>query len=393
MSLPSADEKAPLDLPVPDTAAMEQSHQLVEKIIARIEQNNNAITFDEYMQMALYEPGLGYYSGAAIKFGASGDFVTAPEVSSLFGYCLAHQIKGLLGQGCAPAILEFGAGSGKLCQQIMAAGPGLERYLILELSAELKQRQYEYLEQHLPADEFLKIEWLDALPESFDGVVLANEILDAMPVSLVEKSDGWWQLGVTCEKQRFNWRRLPTTDRLSGAIEKLESQLGQFPDGYTSEINLNLEPWFKGLSQSCHKVVALIIDYGYEQAEYYHSIRNRGTLICHYQHRAHYDPFVYPGLQDLTAFVDFDACADAACANGFEAIGLVSQNRFLLANDLLEEANRRIESSDATDAVEWSQQLKTLSLPQEMGEKFKVLALQKNLKLEMPAMLRGGAYG
>ena len=393
MKHPCGDETIGLDLPVPDAAAMAQSHRLVQKIAARIEQSDGALGFDQYMQMALYEPGLGYYSGAAIKFGADGDFVTAPEVSPLFGYCLAQQITRLIEQGCAPRMLEFGAGSGKLCEQILSTEAALECYLILELSADLKLRQREYLQQQLPAEEFQKIEWLTGLPENFDGIVIANEVLDAMPVQRFEKRDGLRQMGVAYDNQQLQWRSVPATDRLQGAADNLEKQLGQFAQGYCSEINLNLEPWFKALSHSCDQVVVLIIDYGYEQAEFYHATRHAGTLVCHYRHRAHYDPLIYPGLQDITAYVDFDACADAAVASGFDAIGLVSQNRFLLANNLLAEATRRIEASDSSRAVLLSQQLKTLSLPQEMGEKFKVLALRKNLNLEMPAMRREGANG
>ena len=378
-----------LELPVPDTAAIELSSRLVEAIVARIERQGGVIGFDEYMQMALYEPGLGYYSATAPKFGAQGDFVTAPEISPLFGYCLAQQANALIAQGCSARIFEFGAGSGKLCAQILNALPTLESYRILDLSAELRQRQQQYLRSQVSAKLFHKIEWLDTLPQDFDGIVLANEVLDAMPVHILLKQEDWLERGVGFDGQGFIWQAFTPRQATLDSIRKIEASLGEFAAGYCSELNLNYGPWLKALAQSCKRAVVLIIDYGYEQSQYYHPTRECGTLTCHYQHRVHADPLIFPGLQDITAFVDFDACADAAEANGFEATGLVTQGRFLLANGLLEEAQRQASDGDSVAQLMLSQQVKTLSLPQEMGEKFKVLAVQKNLTLVMPAMQRG----
>lgn len=386
MDLPPGYEFHGLELPAPDADAMALSLQLVEKIVARIEANNGVIAFDEYMQMVLYEPGLGYYSGAAIKLGALGDYVTAPELSPLFGQCLATQAEALFAQGCAAQILEFGAGSGRLCAQIIASLPAVERYLILDLSAELKQRQRQYLQDQLSAELFHKIEWLSSLPQDFDGIVLANEVLDAMPVHIVLKQGDWLERGIGFDGQGFEWGSITPDTRVLAAIRGIEARLGKLPDNYCSELNLNYEPWLNALAHSCRRAVVLIIDYGYEQAEYYHPERSGGTLVCHYRHRVHADPLVYPGLQDITAFVDFDALADAAEANGFEPMGLVSQGSFLIANGLLEAAQQQSDDSDNATQAAISQQVKTLSLPQEMGEKFKVLALQKNLALEMPAL-------
>jgi SAM-dependent MidA family methyltransferase len=393
MSFPSGTDVQGLELPVPDEAAIGHSSRLVEAIVARIEQRDGVIGFDEYMQMALYQPGLGYYSGAALKFGAGGDFVTAPEISSLFGYCVAQQAAGLLAQGCAASILEFGAGTGKLCAQIMENLPELERYLILDLSAELKQRQQHYLQTRLSAELFHKIEWLQTLPLEFDGIVLANEVLDAMPVRLLQKKSDWIERGVGYDGRGFTWQSIAPGNILLDSIGSIEQRFGELPDDYSSEINLNYGPWLKALAECCHQVVVLMIDYGYEQADYYHPARSRGTLSCHYQHRVHDDPLIYPGLQDITAFVDFDACADAAVASGFKLTGLVNQGQFLLANGLLEQAERRAMNSDSVTQLALSQQVRQLSLPQEMGEKFKVLAMQKNMALDMPALRRRGAYG
>ena len=366
--------------------------RLVSAIIERIEQRGGVIGFDEYMQMALYQPGLGYYSASLPKFGAEGDFVTAPEISPLFGYCLARQAAALIDQGCVAEILEFGAGSGKLCAQVLEALPALSRYRILDLSADLRARQKQYLEQRLSAELFRKIEWLERLPQEFDGIVLANEVLDAMPVNVLCKQDDWQELGVTYRGRGFEWQAIEQTAAVD-AMRRIELRLGALPVDYRSELNLNYQPWLKALAESCRRAVVLIVNYGYEQAQYYDPARSSGTLTCHLRHRVHGDPFVYPGLQDITAFVDFDACADAAEAGGFDIVGLIGQGQFLLANGLLDEAQRRAEDSDPVVQLAISQQVATLSLPQEMGEKFKVLALQKGLELELPAMQRSHAYG
>jgi len=382
-----------LELPLPDDDAVAHSNRLAEKIITRIEQGNGVIGFDEYMQAVLYEPGLGYYSAGSTKFGAAGDFLTAPEISTLFGACLAAQCVNLFAQGCAPRLLEFGAGSGSLCAQMLQSAAQIEHYYILDVSADLKARQQQYLARQLPAELFHKIEWLKGMPQAFDGILLANEVLDAMPVHILLKQGGWRELGVGYDGQRFCWQDFSSDSPAVAEIDRIESRLGELPDGYRSEVNLNYQPWLAALSQACKRAVVLIIDYGYEQAQYYHPERTSGSLICHYQHRVHPDPLVYPGLQDITAFVDFDALADAAEGNGFTILGLVSQAEFLIANGILEIAQKQADKAGSTEQMAISQQVKTLTLPAEMGEKFKVLALQKNIDVAMPAMRRGVSAG
>ncbi len=393
MNFPSGHDAHGLELPPPDDDAIAHSTRLAEVIAERIESRGGLIGFDEYMRMSLYEPGLGYYSSATPKFGAQGDFVTAPEISPLFGFCIAQQAAAVIEQGCGARVLEFGAGSGKLCAQILSALPGLEAYQILDLSAGLRQRQQALLQRELSAELFHKIEWLSSLPQQFDGIVLANEVLDAMPVHILSKQGKWCECGVAYDGQRFGWHYFAPDAPVIDAIRSIESRLGDFADGYTSEVNLNYLPWFRALAQACKRALVLIIDYGYEQDQYYHPGRKLGTLTCHYQHRVHNNPLVYPGLQDITAFVDFDACADAAEDSGFELSGLVNQAQFLLANGLLEESQRLADESDAMARMTISKQVGTLTLPQEMGEKFKVLAMQKNIALELPAMQRKGAHG
>ncbi len=382
-----------LELPLPNADAIEHSSRLIDAIVARIEARGGGIGFDEYMQMALYEPGLGYYSSASIKFGALGDFVTAPEISPLFGACLARQVEALIAQGCAPSLLEFGAGSGRLCGQILQALPDLESYRILDLSGELKQRQQSYLQNLLDAESFARIEWLCTLPPVFDGIVIANELFDAMPVHLMIKRESWLERGVGFDGSAFAWREFAPPAPVLAAIEAIEAAHGELPRNYCCEINLNLEPWFAALAACCRRGAVIIVDYGYEQTDYYQAARHQGTLECFYRHRMHFDPLILTGLQDITAHVDFDACADAAERQGFAPLGLVVQRRFLLANGLLEAAERMARDADMDARLALSQQVKTLTLPEEMGDQFKVLALARNIALEMPALERGSARG
>jgi SAM-dependent MidA family methyltransferase len=381
-------EEALVQLPQPAPAEIKHSEALVELVISEIEKHEGRISFRDYMNLLLYAPALGYYSGGLAKIGREGDFVTSPEISPLFGRTIANQCQNLFDQDCGRKILEFGAGSGKLCEQIMCNAGNLDSYLILELSADLRSRQQQYLKQVLPSEKFDRVSWLDSLPDQFSGIVLANEVLDAMPVNLVKKNKGWFELGVGFDGDRFVWHYLPGASEAVSAAENLEKKFGPYVDGYTTEINLNYSPWFKALGDCTDQVVALLIDYGYECADYYHPQRHRGTLLCHYRHRVHSDPLILPGLQDITASVDFDAVADAAESAGFDVGGLVSQGRFLLANDLLEEAAINDRRDNTRAQLDLAQQIKTLSLPDEMGEKFKVIALIKNLDIELPAFRR-----
>lgn len=400
MSSYHSQEQTLAQLPEPSTLEIEHSIELIELIVSEIEQRG-VISFSEYMNRVLYEPGLGYYSAGTAKFGAAGDFITAPEVSSLFGRCLAQQCESIFSQGCTRQLLEFGAGSGRLCEQILSSLTEPVRYSIIEVSADLKVRQQQYLRDKLSLVVFESIEWLDALPEYFDGIMFGNEVLDAMPVNVVLKDGQWQELGVGFEDGRFVWQPYlsPNVIEKSNAIkaiQKIEADLigagfGVLPKGYCTEINLNYRPWLEALQASCHQAVILMIDYGYEQAQYYHPDRTSGTLTCYYRHRTHPDPFVYPGLQDITAFVDFDAFADAAIDAGFTVSGLTSQRQFLLHNGLLEAAQKMSEeTSDTQTQIELAQQIKTLTLPGEMGEKFHVIGLQKNLDIEIEAFVALG---
>jgi SAM-dependent MidA family methyltransferase len=395
MSSYHSQEQTLAQLPEPSALEIKHSSELIALIVCEIEQQG-VMSFKDYMNRTLYEPGLGYYSAGMTKFGVAGDFITAPEISPLFGRCLAQQFESIFSQGCARQVLEFGAGSGRLCEQILSNLTAPISYSIVEVSADLKLRQQQYLKQKVSPVVFESIEWLDSLPEHFDGIMFGNEVLDAMPVNVVLKEGEWQELGVGFDGERFVWQPYKSPNELVQndavkTIQKIEADLiasgfGALPEGYCTEINLNYSPWLEALQASCHQAVILMIDYGYEQAQYYHPNRSSGTLTCYYRHRSHPDPFVYPGLQDITAFVDFDAFADAAIDTGFTVCGLASQRQFLLHNGLLEAAQELSEAGDTQAQIKVAQQIKTLMLPAEMGEKFQVVGLQKNLDIEIPAL-------
>jgi SAM-dependent MidA family methyltransferase len=373
------------DMPVPEAEAQAQSAVLIEQVMQRIEAAGGSIGFDEYMAMALYTPGLGYYSGGAQKFGAAGDFVTAPELSPIFSRCLARQVMDAWRQLDVRQVIEFGAGSGVMAADMLlefAAQDVLpERYFIVELSGELRARQRETIAAKAP--QFIeRVEWLDALPaDALEAVVVGNEVLDAMPVQVFVMRDGAvMERRVTREGERLAWTEAPAGDVLEAAVRHIEKERGRpLPEGYVSEVNLALPGWFASLQQVIARGAVLLIDYGYPRAEYYLDERRSGTLICHYRHRAHDDVFLYPGLQDLTANVDFTAVAEAGSAAGFDVLGYTSQAFFLMGSGL-DAVFAGLQGDDITQQLAAAQQVKTLTLPAEMGERFQVIALGKDIE-------------
>ena len=344
------------------------------------------LSFHDFMQLALHAPGLGYYSAGSRKLGAQGDFITAPETSALFSRCLAHAIQPLLQSLPQPHILEVGAGSGVMAAGILQELSTLnclpDSYSILELSADLRQRQAETLQQHIPL-----INWLDNLPENFSGIVLANELLDAMPVHRVIWQEGVLQeCFVAWQDDRFIWRAGPLTNpRLQTRFDEVVERVGELPEGYVTEINLAAEDWVKTLASIMQQGMLLLIDYGFTRREFYHPQRTQGTLMCHYRHRAHDDPLILVGLQDITAHVDFTAVADSALAAEMQVAGYTTQAHFLLGSGLTELLAQS--EGDIAHQLELANQVKRLTLPQEMGELFKVMGLSKNFHTNMPGFM------
>lgn len=373
----------PPSLPEPDSASAAHSARVVDYIRGQIGAAGGSIAFAEFMQHALYAPGLGYYAAGATKFGAAGDFITAPEVSSAFGGVVARQCAEVLAQIPDGEVLEFGAGSGKLAVDVLE---GLRRlgslpatYKILEVSADLRERQEALLQQRVP--EILpRVTWLEAPPTKLRGVILANEVLDAMPVERFVRRDGVIrQQRVAVEGCEFAWTEAPAPAHLAAAVEGIEGELGaRFPDAYVSEVGLAASGWIEGLADVMQSGMVFLFDYGVSRREYYAAERSSGWLRCHFRHHAHNDPLVLAGIQDLTAWVDFTAVAEAAVAAGFGISGYCAQAQFLMAGGLAEEL-RDLATLSPKEQLELSRQIKTLTLPGEMGEHFKCMALQKGV--------------
>ena len=367
-------------LPAPSPDALAFSDALKRRIIDEIEAADGWIGFDRFMELALYAPGMGYYSGGAQKFGAAGDFVTAPEISSAFSQTLATQAVQVMALS-APQIVEVGAGSGRLAADLLLelerrnALP--ERYAILDLSGELRARQRATLGQRAP--HLLDyVHWLDRLPETFDGLVLANELLDAMPVHLVLWHDAAiLERGVSTKNGEFVWSDRPATGRV---LEKAQAIADEFalPPGYLSEVCLAAADWTASWASILNKGALLLIDYGFPRHEFYHPQRATGTLMCHYRHHAHGEPFLLPGLQDITAHVDFTAIVEAGFNAGLELLGYTTQATFLL-NCGLTDILARTPAEDLMRYLPLAQAAQKLISPAEMGELFKVIALGKGI--------------
>ena len=365
-----------LQLPPPSHDAVLASQAQQHLVADEIRHSAGWISFARYMELVLYAPGLGYYSGGAAKLGKDGDFTTAPEITSLFGATLAHVAAQLIMQ-TEPQILEFGAGSGKLAFDILTEmaelGVLVERYAILELSGELRARQKQALR------DFPQVTWLDEMPHAFSGLVIGNEVLDAMPVHLViNTAQGWMDRGVALSDQKFEFSDQPCEAALLAQIPEADT----LPHGYLTEVHPIATAFMTSLAQMLNAGqggAALLFDYGFPAHEYYLAQRSQGTLMCHYRHHAHPDPFYLPGLQDLTAHVDFTAMARAALEGGLDLLGYTSQAAFLLDSgigDLL----LRTPPSDARRYLPQANALQKLLSPAEMGELFKVLAVGKNLE-------------
>lgn len=379
------------DLPPPSADALVHSDALLAQIRTEIETSGGWISFARYMELALYTPGLGYYSGGSHKFGEAGDFVTAPEISPLFGEALALQIRDVMTQS-APRIIEAGAGTGLLAADILRTLAELdclpEHYDILELSGELRARQAQTIAERVP-QLAARVRWLDALPTQFEGCVIANEVLDVMPVHCLS-----WQGGQISERGvalaedgSLSWSIRPCNAQLTALAQSLPAPMGNTAP-YHSEVCPAASAWMGEWARSLKRGAMLLIDYGYPRAEYYLPSRSHGTLQCYYRHRAHTDFFLWPGLSDITAFVDFTAIAEAAHEGGLDVLGYTSQASFLVGSGILERLALR-GPTDAADYLRASRALQRLIGAHDMGEIFKVLAVGRGLTQPLSGFLRG----
>ncbi len=366
-------------LPIPDESSAAHSARVADHIRDSIRSAGGQISFAEFMHEALYAPGLGYYSAGATKFGADGDFITAPEVSTVYGNVVARQCAEVLAGIDAGGVLEFGAGTGKLAADMLQAfarlGAMPTAYKILEVSADLRERQESLLRREVP--QFVDmVSWLTDMPENHRGVIVANEVLDALPVErFVRRSDAIFQLGVGLQNNEFVPVERPAAALLAAAVADIEADMGaRFADGFVSEVSLAVPAWIADIGNCLQQGVAFLFDYGLSRREYYAPDRSDGWLRCHFRHHAHNDPYIYPGIQDITTWVDFSAVAGAAVSNGLDIVGYVTQSQFLTGGGL----NVEMENFAALplpQQLKLSSQIKTLTLPGEMGENFKCIAL------------------
>lgn len=380
---------------LPPLTADEQTHS--ERLIALIRKecavNNGWLAFDRFMELALYAPGMGYYSAGAHKLGAGGDFITAPEVSSLFSQCVASQCAEVLHNLTGGDVLEPGAGSGIMAVDVLLhleklnALPG--RYFILEVSADLRQRQQRLLQQRIP-HLFNKVTWLQSLPDDFSGCIIANEVLDALPVKRFAMiNDVIHELGVVWSDDHFIWQPHPADKTLNTAVDRLSAGIGHaFSEGYCSEINLLLPDWIHSLASVMQRGVMIFVDYGLARKQYYSAARNTGTLNCFYKHLQHDDPFANIGVQDITAWVDFTSLAEAGTKAGLELLGFTTQANFLLGAGIDKLLADEMHGNEMTDAGRWklSQQVQQLMLPNGMGESFKVMAFSKHCDVNLSGL-------
>ena len=365
----------------------QQQKEISDRFVARVQadiQRDGAIAFSEYMHRSLYENELGYYVNGFSKLGKHGDFTTAPEISDDFAWCLAQQCQQALLEIDTGDILEFGGGSGKLALDLLNNLARLDclpqRYLILDVSAELQQEQKQLLEKELPANVFCRVSWLSALPENFTGVVVANEVLDAFAVERFTISDGMVQrLMVDCSQDKF-FLLHAISESVTREVESIQQDAGcTFNEGYTSEYCALLTPWWQSLTACLDKGVVIVCDYGADRRQYYSDKKSSGTLRCFYQHTLHDDPFARPAVQDITADVDFTAVAAAATSAGLELQGYTPLSEFMLSLDVLTHHEQKTASLDTRDQIMATGDLKRILLPQEMGDRFMVIGFSKNV--------------
>ncbi len=372
-------------LPEPDPAARAHSERVAAALRAAIAANDGYIPFARYMDVALYAPGLGYYAAGARKLGAAGDFVTAPELTPLFATALAAQVDAILTATPRREIVELGGGSGRLAADLLNALGTRDalpsRYAILEVSPDLAERQRTTIARDARAHRG-RVCWVSALPDAIDGALIANEVLDAVAPHVIARRGGeYFERGVTWDdaQSQFAWAERPAGSRLATLAAM------RFPEGvdYVSEINPAAEALVETIGTRIVAGAALFLDYGFPAAEYYHPQRSEGTLMCHYRHRAHDNPFVWPGLTDITAHVDFSAMAAAGERGGLDVAGFTAQAPFLLACGILE-ALSATGAPETLDYIRAAASVQKLLAPFEMGELFKVLGLARTKAIAWP---------
>lgn len=374
------------DLPEPENNALTRSKALTQCIQQEIDKQQGYISFATFMELALYHPTLGYYNADTFQLGKQGDFITAPEISTLFTKCFAKQIQQMSAHLKINNILELGAGTGRfakdLLEELTKQNCTPNHYYIYEASIMLRKKQRLFFQTHYP--QFLAhMTWLDTLPTDFTGIIIANEVLDALPIHCFQlDEDTIKERCVYWENNSFHWKHCsPTSSALAEQATTLRDTY-KLENGYGSEIGLYMQNYIQQLAQALTEGFILFADYGYGQREYYHHYRKKGTLTCFYQHRHHDNPLWLPGLQDITAHVDFTRVIEIAAEFGCSLTGYTSQAAFLLACGLMDFAAEDEKNLDATDAFKLHHAIKLLTLPTEMGERVKIMGLSKNIEID-----------
>jgi SAM-dependent MidA family methyltransferase len=367
-------------MPIASEIEIQLSEQLKTKIIQAIHSNQGWISFDRFMEFALYDPEFGYYTGNLRKFGEKGDFVTASEISSFFAKTMCIQFEEIF-LSLDKNIIEIGAGSGKFALEVIQSldSKKIDHYFILEISHSLRKHQYELLIKNLPPHLFGKVQWIDQIPQEYNGIIFCNELLDALPIDLIKKSSGIpYQKGVALENDLFIWKDKAIKDLSIYDHINLES----LPDNYLAEDAIHIKSWINKISESISKGVVIIIDYGFNHSEYFHEQRSQGTLMCHFKHHAHDNPLIQVGIQDITSHVNFSYVAREASSKGLHINGFISQANFLIncgILDLLEKVN----IEDSVLYMKSVSEIQKLLSPSEMGDLFKVMTIEKNIDINL----------
>jgi len=367
-------------MPIASEIEIQLSEQLKTKIIQAIHSNQGWISFDRFMEFALYDPEFGYYTGNLRKFGEKGDFVTASEISSFFAKTMCIQFEEIF-LSLDKNIIEIGAGSGKFALEVIQSldSKKIDHYFILEISHSLRKHQYELLIKNLPPYLFGKVQWIDQIPQEYNGIIFCNELLDALPVDLIKKSSGIpYQKGVGLENDLFIWKDKAIKDLSIYDHINLES----LPDNYLAEDAIHIKSWINKISESISKGVVIIIDYGFNHSEYFHEQRSQGTLMCHFKHHAHDNPLIQVGIQDITSHVNFSYLAREASSKGLHINGFISQANFLINCGILE-LLEKVNIEDSVLYMKSVSEIQKLLSPSEMGDLFKVMTIEKNIDINL----------
>ena len=367
-------------MPIASEIEIQLSEQLKTKIIQAIHSSQGWISFDRFMEFALYDPEFGYYNGNLRKFGEKGDFVTASEISSFFAKTMCIQFEEIF-LSLDKNIIEIGAGSGKFALEVIQSldSKKIDHYFILEISHSLRKHQYELLIKNLPPHLFGKVQWIDKIPQEYNGIIFCNELLDALPIDLIKKSSGIpYQKGVGLENDLFIWKDKAIKDLSTYDHINLES----LPDNYLAEDAIHIKSWINKISESISKGVVIIIDYGFNHSEYFHEQRSQGTLMCHFKHHAHDNPLIQVGIQDITSHVNFSYVAREASSKGLHINGFISQANFLINCGILE-LLEKVNIEDSVLYMKSVSEIQKLLSPSEMGDLFKVMTIEKNIDINL----------